>query len=277
MTILKSRRVAMIAALVLTGFAANAYAAMIRFDFTGSVYSAYSFDASGAATQLPSYLGQSVTGSMLIDTNGLVRSTQDGQAAASLSFTNNSPAPDLITSSLIIGDAHYNIGVYPANSGGIRYVDSHGPISCGDGCSSMTPDSFLVSDGSAEVWGTPVSIPTSYSSRFLSISSTAWADDPLNPGTSLNYIDLTQNLDATSILSLPLQTQIFRGVTGLYSEQVTTCTSSSCVGSSRLALGFDIASIARADVSPVPLPSSLSMLILGIGLLAVLRKSNPMA
>jgi hypothetical protein len=274
MRTIHNRVIGAMAALICVGLNTNAHAIPIKIDFTGSVFSAYRGNTNGQFVQDTSFLGLSVVGSFLVETDGLTRSTADSPQYTGLSFRDLPASPDWITSSLTIGDIAYDASSHPWNTGEIRYIDSKGPIPCPGvpNCSSGTPDQLSISDGSTQVLigtGLPFPGPGSYNSKNFQLGSVAWAD-PQIPGSGMDYIDLADNLDALSILSLPLQTSIYRGVTGSYGESVLTCTTTSCRQTQALSLAFDVTSVSR-NVLAVPEPHSIAVFCFGLLVLSSSR------
>lgn len=266
------QRMAM-AAVALAGVATTANAVPIRIDFTGTVFSSYRFDANGLATQDPSFMGQSVAGWFLIETEGLARVATSTTQYNQLAFNDVVGAPELVTSGLTIGGANYDVGLYDLDTGGIRYLDSKGPVSCGPMCSSTTPDQMSFSDASAQRIlgpGAPFPGPGNYYGRSMTLGSTLWPD-PVMPAPQ-NYIDLSQDLNALSSVLLPLQTSLYRGVTGSYGETTLACTATSCRQIQSLSLAWDIKSVSRRIVEASEPATWLLAALSVLGLLGARRR-----
>ena len=243
-------RVAM-AAVAIAGVASTANAVPIRIDFSGTVFSSYRFNSNGMATIDPTFLGQSVAGWFLIETEGLARVATSIAPYDQLAFNDVVGAPELVRSGLSIGGADFDVGLYGLDSGGIRYIDSNGPIPCGPGCSSTTPDQMSFSDSSTQVLlgpGNPFPAPGSYLGRSLTLNSTAFPD-PFTPNVPMEYIDLSQDFTALSAMLLELQTSAYRGVTGSYGETVTTCVALSCRTTQSLSLAWDVTTVTRSIIA----------------------------
>ena len=270
-------RAAALAVIVMSG-ATTASAVPIKIDFTGSVVSSNRFDADLVLTAEPIYLGQSVTGWILIETEGLQRVPGGTSAFPALGFNDVPAAPELITSSLFIGGTAIDVGLYDVDTGSIRYLDSIGPVSCGPGCSSTPSDRIVFTDSSAQVIVDPLQFPSSgtYFGRSMTLFSAA-RPSSADPTAISSYFDLSQNLDAMSATTLPLDPAVHT-VIGSFSELTTTCIERSCRTYSSLALGFDITSVVR-QVVQIPTPGTLPMamlafLALGANLLARRRSSS---
>ncbi|MBB6096298.1 hypothetical protein HNQ60_005220 [Povalibacter uvarum] len=259
-----------LAFLLLAGMAVSANAVQIRIDFTGTVYSSYRFGDDGVAVLEPLYMGQSVVGWMLIETEGLDRTEWGSATADYLGFSDGPDAPDLITSSLMIGGTNVDIGAYSENGGGIQYTDSKGPISLEGGGTLMTHDQFSFDDASGEEIVDSATGASTYYGRSLYLGSAAIPEDPFDLSDSQAYIDLSQNLDALSSVYLPLQTESYRGLYGGYAD---ACYGSGCA-TGDLSLAFEISSMVR-QVIGVPEPSTLPLMgIAAFALLAVRRRRS---
>lgn len=268
-------RAAALAAVVMS-IAAPANAVPIRIEFTGTVVSSNRLSYDFVQTPEPAYLGQSVAGWFLIETDGLQRVPGGTSAFPALAFNDEPAAPELITSALTVGGNSIDVGLYELDTGSIRYLDSIGPVSCGPGCSSTPSDRILFTDSSAQTIVDPFQLPSpgTYFGRSMTLFSAA-RPDPVDPTAISHYFDLSQNLDALSSMSLPLDPAVHT-VIGSFSELTSTCVAGSCRTYSSLALGFDVTSVVRRVVQ-VPEPGTLSIAVLVILAFGVrqLRQRTP--
>lgn len=249
-----------------------ASAVPIRFDFSGTVRETNVFN-SGIGSQDHSNDGAAFAVSIIVETDGLTKSTTTAASGVTVSYLDAPGAPELVSSSVVINGTAYDVGIYDFDQGGIRFIDSSGPVSCGVGCATFTPDQFNISDSSTEILFGPGPFPADgvYRNRSVNINS---ADpdvgglNPFNYALMMDYFDLAATDDPLSVLTLPLG---FLG--GSYNEGAFTCTSvptKHCIGDYNKVTVFTINSVSRSIVS-VPEPASFGLLAFGLAGLAAQR------
>jgi hypothetical protein len=253
----------------------SASAVPIRFDFNGVVRETNIINT-GAFTSDHSNDGAAFSVSMTVETEGLTKSTSTAASGVTVNYADAPSAPELVSSSVIINGIAYDVGIYGFDQGGIRFLDSNGPVSCGVGCNSFTPDQFGLSDSSTEILlGTgPFPADGVYRNRSVNINSA----DPDNFGPNLfdyasmmDYFNLAGTDDPLSILTLPIG---FLG--GSYNEGSFTCSSvpfQRCTGDYSKVTVFTINSVSRS-IASVPEPTSFGLLGLGFLGLAAKRRSG---
>ena len=117
--------------------AGAAHAVPIVFDFTGTVWQGtqhYDFVNQVGSTDV-STAGQVVTGRVVVETDGLLRSVYSQSNGTSITHTDMVMDPaELVTTELFIGGIAYDINVDLGNhGGGLSAFDSNGGPSCA-GC-----------------------------------------------------------------------------------------------------------------------------------------------
>jgi PEP-CTERM motif-containing protein len=242
---------AVVATLALGAGAAQAIP--LTFAFTATVRETNIFDESGHVTSDPSHNGEAVNGAIVVETDGLFRDTFNDDFGTSLLFFQLTNA-GLFSSTLTIGGTAVDVLTYANDTGSLRVIDSNGPVPCGDGCSTLTPDQVGVGVGSTNfprIFDEPLS--GAFDSRSLGLG---WFD-PDNP---LGLVDLSNPFEPLDVLNIPLR-QVF----GSFSQQTETCVDSLCSFTSDISTIFTINSFTvTAATVPVPEPGTLSLFLLGL-------------
>ena len=233
--------------------AGSAQAIPLTFAFTGTVRETILFDEFGNATYDHSHDGEDVGGAIIVETAGLLRDTFTVDFGTFLFFfqpTNGG----LFSSTLTIGGTAIDVGAYDNDSGSLQILDSSGPTPCGEGCSSLTPDSVGIGHRSTNfprIFAEPLN--GAFDGRSLSFS---WFD----PDNQLGLVDLSKPFEPLDLLNIPLR-QVF----GSFQQETETCTNDLCFLTSDVNTNFTISSFTiSAAAVPVPEPGTLSLFLLGM-------------
>lgn len=236
--------------------AGAAHAVPIIFDFTGTVSGGTRYDDfvnQVGSTDL-STDGQVVTGQIVIETDGLLRSSQSQTNGTRISYDDAiTDAADLFTSKLFIAGVEYDVGLHSGDNGRLSAFDSSGVPNC-IGCTPAA-DSLSLFDSSSDHWslaGSPPPPPGQYYSRRLSLT---W--QPADGRA--DFIDSSSGIEALDFVSL------IEGLvpTGRYSELTLGCEGLMCTIDRAVDTRFTISSL-TAHTPSVPEPGTLALFAAGL-------------
>jgi len=242
-----------VAAVVCAG---PASAIPVTFDFSGTVSHVFVFDfAAGVRTVDLSTAGQTFSAQFTIDTDLFTPHVSTISESVDL-LTFRSELPGAVNSTLMINGESIDFAPYSSNRANAGFYDSNGVVSCGEGCSRLTPDQFNASVLSEEL--TPLGLVASRELGFAFVADSQIVD---NPESAMSWFDFSPGFDLTQLASLPLP-DFLRAHVQL-NDSLFECTELRCQQTASHRTLFNLTSVGRT-VASVPEPGALGLLAIGL-------------
>jgi hypothetical protein len=245
----------------------NANAVPVSIDFTGTVTQHSVIDyPPGEQVEIWSDVGTTWSAQFLIETDlfGPMQ-TFDGSFSRQGSFAG---LPGAVTPSLTIGGVAIDVGRFNTDTSTVRFADSNGLISFPGGGWVIQPDQWIVKFASREITSAGT---TSLSDLTMSFVDYFDAETLLGGTSLLSFDEVTSPLSA---VLLPFENPLwYRDVD--YTVENYSC-DTTCKVSNLDFWSLGVTSVTRT-VHPVPEPSSLALLLAGLGVLVLRRRRAPAA